>query len=584
MVKRTGPLQEPGRWTDGDKVRFVKGKPQKIGGWIKYAEAKLAGVPRGAHTWNTLQSRTTVAVGTTTKLYALSPGAPPVNVTPFQEVVALTSSFSTTSGLRDIIVHDPAHAKVVGQTVRLSALSGPIAGLNLAGDWIITSIVNSGAYTITSGTPANATTTTSGSVTASYEIPPFTQNPAQGFGFGVGGYGLSTYGSARDESSILFDAGYWSLSNFGQLLLAAPYEGALYEWDPTQTPVPRATRVANSPGGMRGFFVTPERFIVCFGASPNNLANVDPMLLRWCSQDDRTNWTPSVTSSSNTRRLTEGKKLVGGGAMGGGLSLVWSDTALYTMQFNGSREVYATAIAGQNCGLAGPTAFAFTRSGAYWFGSNAFQQYTGSVARIPNCDDVSEWVVAQIRPYFETKTLCFYNEQFNEVWWLFVPAGEDEPSFYAAVNLEDYSWTKGTLRRTSVTKFDSSQSKPLMTSEDGYLWAHETGTDGDGAAIKAFIQSGEIQLQEGDILTQVLGFIPDVGTQIGNLTLTVTARDRGPTDIIDEAEEIIAPGTGLVDIRVRGRLLDFRLTSNVGGGTFDLGRPAFEIMADGRRR
>lgn len=576
IVKRTGPVQASARYVDGDKVRFLNGKPQKIGGWTRYSAAPLPGLPRGAHSWNDLTSRTVIAVGTTTKLQIVTTDSNR-DITPFESTIALTNAFSTTSGLSTVIVHHTAHAKQVGQVVVLSDLSGPIAGLALAGEWIITGVVNSGAYTIDAEAPADSTLTMTGSATVSYEIPPFAENPSQGFGYGVGGYGLGSYGTPRATSSVLLDAGSWTLDNFGQLLLASPYEGKLYQWDPSDANVPRASEVPGAPGAMRGFFVTPERFVMCYGASFDANANIDPMLLRWNSQGDLTVWNAGTTNSANTRRLTVGKKLVGGGAMGAGLSLVWSDTALYTLQFTGSQYVYASNLAGQNCGLAGPNAFAFARGAAFWFGSNSFLTFNGSVTRIQNCDDISEWVLAQIRPFFETKTFAFYNERYNEVWWLFVPTEETEPAFYAAVNLADYSWTTGTLQRTSHTVVNST---PILTGPDGWVYLHETGKDANAAPMLAFIQSGIMQARKGKMLTQVFGFVPDFAVQVGDLDLTITARDRPRAHDLEVETETFGPDADLVDTRMRGRVVDFRLTSNEIGGDFTMGTPALDTMME----
>lgn len=60
------------RWVDGDKVRFRDGRAEKIGGWRPYtASGSFTGVARDIQTWSTLQGIPSLAVGTTTGLFAL---------------------------------------------------------------------------------------------------------------------------------------------------------------------------------------------------------------------------------------------------------------------------------------------------------------------------------------------------------------------------------------------------------------------------------------------------------------------------------------------------------------------------------
>ena len=43
-------------WFDSDKVRFRKGRPEKIGGWAKYSSSSFLGVCRSLHDWASLES------------------------------------------------------------------------------------------------------------------------------------------------------------------------------------------------------------------------------------------------------------------------------------------------------------------------------------------------------------------------------------------------------------------------------------------------------------------------------------------------------------------------------------------------
>lgn len=584
MVKGKGKLEAVGRYIDGDKVRFSAGQPQKIGGWAKYGTAPFSGIARAAHSWNDLTSRTVTAIGTTRKLYALDGSNNPVDITPAQQTISLTSAFTTTNGSNVVTVSHTAHGKIIGQVVTFSSTSATVGGLTMDGAWTITGTPSTGTYTFQHTSAATSGAGPAANTTATYDIPPGAVDPAGGYGYGVGNYGQGTYGTARSTTNIFFEPYTWSISNFGKMLLGAPFNGTLYAWDPTTIPTPRATPVANAPGAMRGMFVTPERFVIALGASADTSTTYDPLLVRWCSQGDYTDWIASTTNTANSRRVTEGKKLMGGGALGQGLSLLWTDTALYAHQYTGSRFIFDTRLVGTSAGLAGPHAFTFAQGRAYWFGSSAFYTYASGIGRVPKSEEVAEWLLGKLRAHYEPKTLCFYNERFNEVWWIFVTDEDSEPTIYCAYDIDGQSWITGTLTRTAATRQDGGDTRPLLAGTDGYIYLHENGTDADGAAMDAWIQSGPFQLEEGQTKLAVIGYVPDYAKHEGDLQITIDGRDRANTRVIDRNLASVGPDEGLIDLRIRARVVSFKLQSKEIGGDFAMGAHAFEVMSGGKKR
>lgn len=87
-----------GGWHDSDKVRFRKGLPEKIGGWVRLSNNVFNGISRSIHSWRTLASKLYVGVGTNTKFYVES-GGEYNDVTPLDQasatVKAATSSSTT---------------------------------------------------------------------------------------------------------------------------------------------------------------------------------------------------------------------------------------------------------------------------------------------------------------------------------------------------------------------------------------------------------------------------------------------------------------------------------------------------------
>jgi hypothetical protein len=67
VVTETGKVAA-GRWTFGQAVHFVRGMPQKVGGWVRQTTTPTSGQPRASHAWRDNSSNPFLAVGTYRKL------------------------------------------------------------------------------------------------------------------------------------------------------------------------------------------------------------------------------------------------------------------------------------------------------------------------------------------------------------------------------------------------------------------------------------------------------------------------------------------------------------------------------------
>lgn len=582
-------LASEGRYIDGDKVRFVRGKPEKIGGWEQWSTSAMTGIARGGWTWNDLSATSWVAIGTHRRLYAFNQTGEANDITPVVGSGTIVNKLSTVNLSHTLTVEIASHNMSIGQIFALTSAAS-VGGLPIQGYYEVVTVISGSIVTVTHPSAATSTVTNGGG-SVDYEIylADGPVDPTFGFGYGAGRYGRSTYGTPRSGSSIVLECRTWSLDNMGKLLVAAPINGQIYTWDPTNTSVPRAQLLTGTdvPGAVRGIFVTPERYLVAYGASEDTSATIDTMRIRWPDQDDFTFWTPgAVGHQSNSRRLTEGKRLMAGTAFTNRLSLIWSDSALYVMQYTGSTFVYDTRVVGKECGLIGRHAFTVASDVAYWMGESGFFRFTGSAPeRIPNSDDIADWVFRQARELFNLKAMCVYIPRYDEIWWFFVNEDDDEPAFYVGVKIGEWHWIKGELTRTTAARFKGETAKPMMVGTDGYLYLHEIGVDADGAAMEAFIKSAPIRLAESEFDFDIEGFIPDFQRHVGDLELTLNAIERSPEPAITDTEtETVEPGVGLIDLHMAGRLVDFEIRSNVLGGDFRLGKPAFEFKPAGRRR
>lgn len=581
VVKTESPRAIEGRWSDTEKTRFVDGKPEKIGGWTRKTSVAMSGSPRTLHAWRDNSAIEYIAGGTYKKLYVLDRSFTLNDITPLRETGTLGNNpFTTTNGSTIVTVADTAHGLRIGDTVGFSGATAA-GGITINGAYLVNSIPSIDTYTIVHSLAASSGATGGGaSVVYSYEITIGVQYGAYGLGYGVGGYGLGTYDTERETSNLFIEPRVWSLDHFGQILLATYNEGTLYSWDPSAVSAlaTRAAIVSDAPDDIRAMFVTPERFVIALCAQMN---------IKWCVQGDYSIWTPSSTNTAGIRGVTEGTKLVGGRPLGGGVALIWSDAALYQHQYTGSSLVFDTRLAGRNCGLISPSAVVTVGSVAYWMGHTTFFLFNGAVARIPNVADIRAYIFDDLKP--EAGYLCaaMYVSKFNEVWFFVVEQDSTEPALYAIVNLDDYSWSVGTLTRLSGTYFQHGDTRPYWAADDGHVYLHEDGHDDNGAAINAHVTLAPAGLEKGKRLIDIEGIEPDFHEQAGNVTLTVNTWDRIRSEDdtpFDTDEQTVSPTDALVDLRVSGRYAGMTVRSNTLGGHFRFGAPTIYVKETGTRR
>jgi len=200
----------------------------------------------------------------------------------------------------------------------------------------------------------------------------------------------------------------WTNDNFGQDLVLAPRGGEIYYWIPAGQTYPSgasgglATRaqllsVESTAAGFSGQFVPNntnqiigsaiQRFVVAFGANPYDPTDAntafDPLLVRWSDQENPYEWVPAVTNQSGEYRLNIGSYIVCARSTRQEI-LVWSDAALYSMQYLGPPYVWGFQLLQDNISIMGPNASITVNNVTYWMGTDKFYRYNGRVETLPS--------------------------------------------------------------------------------------------------------------------------------------------------------------------------------------------------------
>tara|TARA_R100001460_G_scaffold74372_2_gene115493 strand:+ start:4978 stop:6885 length:1908 start_codon:yes stop_codon:yes gene_type:complete len=608
-------------WVDGNNVRFKNGYATKIGGWVKdeiygltaadevdYSEGSevtLIGVARNMNFWRSLSDgEDYLAIGTHNHLFILENEAL-FDITPLRATATNINNnpFATVDGSTTVTVTDTAHGASDGDYVRFkqaTTTNGITADtLNRYYGYQLT-LVDANTYTIVVPSAATGTGSGGGSgVDAEYLIGNAgglgTQTAVAALGWGAGGWGESTWGTPRSgtSSSVVLENSQWSLTLWGEDLIALVRNGALYYWDTSTGTGSRAVLVSslggasNVPDESRVAIVSfPDRHLVCGGTTPLGGSDIDPMLVRWSDQEDFKNWTPSATNTAGDQRLEVGTKIVGMISTRDE-TFISTDEAVYGMNFVGPPFTFAFRLVGTNCGAIGKNTLMNVDGNVYWMGKNNFFMYNGSVNEMA-CP-LRHFVFDRMQKDFADKNFAAHNKEFNEVSWFYVSNantntdGNPEPDSFVTYNYEINAWSIGTLDRTCWFDSFGFRKRPFAFSPDGELYNHEEGTDADGAALSAYIETSPLEVSgAGDSLMLVDKIVPDL-TMSGTLNVTVESKKYPNASAVTKGPFTISPNSTKVSMRARGRQMSFKLESNAVGDDWSLGDFRVNARQDGLR-
>lgn len=600
-----------GTWYETNKVRFRLGLPQKIGGWQRLSAATYLGVCRSMTNWATLSGQNLVSVGTNLKYY-IERGGAYYDITPIRLTTAAGDvTFAATNGSAVLTVTDIDHGAQQGDYVTFSGavgLGGNITAGVLNIEYSISSIIDDDNYTVVASVTANGSDSGDGgaAVVAAYQIPIGNELEVPFTGWGAGRYGFGLYGVG---GAAVAPMRLWSQNNFGEDLLFAYRGGSLLYWDATGTVTTRGVFVSSLGGASDvptivniAFVSDVYRFAFCFGANEIGSAVLDPMLIRWSDQEDVANWTPEATNQAGSLRVSKGTQIVTVKQARQEI-LVFTDAAVYGLQYLGAPEVWGAQLLGDNITIISQNAVAYANNVAYWMGKDKFYFYDGTVKALPST--VRSYVFDDINKQQFNQVVCGTNEQFDEIWWFYPSAGSTQNDRYVVFNYVENAWYYGTLRRTAWLDSDL-RDYPLAATYSNNLVYHEYGVDcnelGTANPITATIVSAEFDVDDGDRFMLINRILPDVTFQgstadTPSVTMTLLPLENSgsgyynpastggnSTNTISRVTTVpIEAFTGQVYVRIRGRQMAFKVESTALGVTWKLGAPRFDMVPAGRR-
>ena len=378
--------------------------------------------------------------------------------------------------------------------------------------------------------------------------------------------------------------------------ISASPTGALVNTASTGSDV-YVSELVDVPSKQNGMIVSDtSRFLLLFGTTAYGSAVLDPMLIRWGNQESVTDFVPAPTNQAGSLRLSHGSQIISELQTRQEI-LVWTDSALYSLQYLGPPFVWGSQLLGDNISIVSPNATAVASGVVYWMGVDKFYTYNGRVQTL-RCD-LRRYVFSDINVSQLDQIFAGTNEGFNEVWWFYCSTNSTVVDKYVVYNYAEDIWYYGTMGRTAW--LDSGlRNYPEAATYNYNVVDHEYGVDdnatGTATAIEAYIESAEFDIDDGQNFGFVWRMVPDLTfqgstSQSPQVTMTLYGMNGSGSGFNTEAAKAVARTstvtieqfTNIIYTRIRGRQMIMRVGSDGLGTTWQLGAPRIDIKQDGQR-
>ena len=472
---------------------------------------------------------------------------------------------------------------------------------------------------------------------------------------GVGGFGVGPYGGAIGWSysaavnAVTEAMRTVSIDNYNEDLMISYRGGPIFYWDvsenitngsakPTSDYGDSAERNARafnlntytgqneSPRKVESFFVSDrDGHCIAFGVNALDGTTLDPLLIRWSDQNNPFDWRPTTTNTAGGQSLTIGSKIVRA-IQSRSEILVFTDSALYSMQFVGPPDIFSFQVIATNVNIFSGASAIDVANVVYFMSDDGFYAYTGSVT--PLKSPVAKYVFDDINRDQRDKIYAGSNSAFSEIYWFYPSSGSDEPDRYVCFNYSENIWYNGTFDMSSMSTSDGTESGFARTSwEDIKVRAFPSATyikqydatttpptmitsvaihevENNASGVEELsgsnkvcsLTSGDVDISDGDSFSFVSRFVPDVkfygSEESGSMTFSVTGKDypggkETTSSTVDILQDISAgtytPTGNSTSVRLRGRAVSFKFETTGENFSWRLGDNRVDVKPDGRR-
>ncbi len=600
VVKEKTQLDAGGFWTDADKIRFRYGRPELMGGWQRVIDpsqdSKIFGVPRYLTSLRSRGGQAAAVIATHAGLFS-SELSTFYNITPVVSTLASSNLLSTTVGSTKVIVSVPSHGLTTGTLVEIVSAAATIGGnivINAAATTTATfpvSVITANAFEIDVSLTAAATSVaTGGSITIGFCYPAGNISTVYRSGWGIGVWN-GNFGWGTPAAPSPDPLRQWSLDLWGTDLMAVPSGGPLMYWSTSANIIDKATVVTAAPSVNQIVRVASEaRHVLLYGTHDIS-GNYSPLLVRWCSQEDFTDWTPTATNTAGDYPLPSRGSEIRAVNRIGDKTAILTDSDLFIQSYIGGNDVFGFTAVGERCGAISRNAVAEYSGTLYWMATNGqFYQYDGRLQPL-NCT-VLRYVYDSLDEFQLDKIYAGTNSTFDEVIWFYTsnnsPNGENDR--YVIYNTREKHWTIGTMPRTVWEDIGTFTTPLAMNSQPYDLFYQETGYTADTSVLAANLEGAYFDENAGDNILFVNKFVPDFSNlsdntpYSGTLQISLKARKYPGGPVITKGPFNVTGTTQKTSLRLRGRELAIQIQSSTSSDMpWRMGQFRAAIEPDGLR-
>ena len=384
----------------------------------------------------------------------------------------------------------------------------------------------------------------------------------------------------------------WSQDNWGEDLVLNVRDDNVFYWYASLGLSARATALSSQTGASdapttaRQVLVSDtDRHVICLGANTIGTTAQDLLLVRWSDQENAVDWTPTVTNTAGSMRLSSGSEIITG-TQTRQETLIWTDSSLYSMRFVGPPFTFSFALLANNVSVLSPNLVVSVGDRVFWMDTENFFVYAGQIQTIP-CT-ILRYVFDDINLEEKLKFFGGSNRMFDEIFWFYCSSSSDDIDRYVKFNHAEGTWDIGSLSRTAWVDFGLF-SKPRAAgtvSGSNYIYDHESGTTNDGSAMTSYIESSVFDIGDGNQFSFIKKLIPDIDISSAannGVDYILKTRNYPGESLTTNSTSSVTSTTKQADVRARSRSAVLRIQSSADDISWTLGDVRMDIQPDGRR-
>ncbi len=503
--------------------------------------------------------------------------------------------FTTTSGSATVVVTFDNHNLSVGATF-VFPIPTTGNGVTITGNYKVTAVDDANNFEIAVATQATGNGSffmNGGNAQVVYYIA--IGPPTAGTGFGLGGFGSGGFGTGSatgQQTGTEITATDWTSDNWGEILLACPAGGGVYQFDPTSGFL-NAQLIASAPPFNGGIFVsTSQQILVCWASTVAEDVGIeqDPLFVKWSTVGDFTQFQVLATNQAGGFRISNGSKIMGGLSTPN-QNLIGTDEDTWAMNYLGPPFVFGFNKIGADAGWISSHAAMQLRGNVYWMGPSNFYSATSNGVAVMPCS-VWDFVFQNLNVNFQQNVRAAPNTPFNEAGWFFPSnaSTSGECDSYVKFNLTEPGepWDYGSLPRSAWID-QTVLGNPIGAIPAGTIYQHEMTNDAAGQPLLSSFTTGYFFIAEGEDFCVVDQILPDFkwgfygAPQTANVQLTFNVVNFPGDTPVQYGPFTVTVQTEILSVRFRGRQMSITVSSADIGSFWRLGRVRYRYAPSGRR-